>query len=143
MKRAAQSFALSLFVMFTAAYSCGQNGPTQPSVTISYTQSTTPGITANCLYRSTTSTPVLPGTCSSNAATTLTDSTPTAGTTYNYWVTAQVGATESAYAGPVSVPVPSNPNAPTNPGVKQVTKNDMPGDAPSDIVAKVTWTKRP
>ena len=92
MKKLIQSFVLSMFVMFTASFSCGQNGPTQPSVVLSWTQSTTPGITKNCVYRGTVSgVYTLPGTCFA-AGTTYTDTTPLAGSTYFYAVTAQVAA---------------------------------------------------
>jgi len=131
--------------LFMALYSCvAQNGPTQPSVTISFTQSTTPGVTANCLYRSTTSTPVLPGTCSKVPVTSLTDDTAVAGTNYNYWVTAQVLGAESAYSSPLAVSVPTNPNAPTNLAPQSITKNSpLIGSQVGDLTARVDWIKRP
>lgn len=142
MKRFAHSIALTIFVLLSTAYSChSQEGPSRPTVTLTFTQSTTTGITANCWYRSTTSTPTLPGTCSTAPVTTFTDSTPAAGTTYTYWVTAQVGATESAYSTPLSVPVPANPGAPTNLNAPTVTKNE--GPQPSNVTASVLWVPRP
>jgi hypothetical protein len=135
MKQILQSIALGLFVMATTSFSCGQQGPTQPEVVLTWTQSTTPGITKNCVYRGAVSgTYTLPGVCIP-AGVTYTDTTPSAGTTYFYAVTAQVGTTESAYSIPVQVVVPASPNAPT--GVTAPTVTGKLSTNPSDIVAKV------
>ena len=140
MKRIFQSIAITMFTLFATSFSCGQTGPTQPQVTLSWTQSSTPGITKNCIYRGTVSgTYQLPGTCIA-PNTTYTDTTPVAGTTYFYAVTAQVGATESQYSVPAQAIVPLNPNAPTNLTPATITKNDLPGAI--EVQAKVEWIKR-
>jgi hypothetical protein len=153
MKRTIQSFLLGIFVMFTASFSCGQNGPTNPSVTLNWTQSTTPGITKNCIYRGTVSgTYSLPGTCIP-AGTTFTDTTVVAGNSYFFAVTAQVGATESAYSAPAEAIVPANPNAPTGLQTPVVTKTVFPdfghpcnrGNCTAttgDLTATVNWRKQ-
>jgi len=104
--------------LFCCAYSCGQNGPTVPSVTLQWTQSTTTGITANCVYRSTGSgtTPAPPAIfCSTAPITSYVDTTVTVGTVYVYAVTAQASGAESAYSTPVTTAaIPANPNPVTN-----------------------------
>jgi fibronectin type 3 domain-containing protein len=130
-----------IYLMFAAMYSCGQNGPTQPTVVLSWTQSTTPGVTKNCIYRGASSgVYALPGTCIA-ANTTYTDSTAVPGATYFYAVTAQVSGTESAYSAPVSVSVPTSPSAPTGLTAPTVTKNVLPGVKPGDLTAKIEWIK--
>lgn len=120
------------------AYSCGQNGPTIPSATLSWTQSTTPGVTANCVYRGTTA-----GTyqkpalfCSTAPITTYTDLTVQRSTTYHYAVTAQIGLVEGPYSNDAVAAIPAAPAAPTvNP--PQVTKLE-PGPAPK-LTVSVGW----
>jgi chitinase len=127
-------------LVFALMYSChAQNGPSQPSVVLTWTQSTTAGVTKNCVYRGTASgTYVLPGTCIP-VATTYTDTTPTAGTTYYYAVTAQVSGVESAYSTPVQVAVPANPAAPTGLAAPTVAKNEEGNGIV--VQAKVEWKK--
>jgi hypothetical protein len=113
--------------LFFAFYSChSQTGPTQPSVALSWTQSTSTGVTANCVYRGAAS-----GTYTIPAA--------AAATTYWYAVTAKVGSAESAYSTPLEVIVPANPNAPTGLTAPTVTKNEQPDK--TDLQAKVIWRK--
>jgi len=121
---------------------------------LTWTQSSTPGVTGNCIYRGTVSgTYSLPGTCI-KPGTTYTDSTPVAGTTYYYAVTAQVGGAESAYSIPAQVVVPANPNAPTGLTAPTVTKNYEPCyiehngwrvlmNCATDLQATVLWKVRP
>jgi hypothetical protein len=108
MIRFTQSLLVAVFVTFTTAYSCSQNGPTAPSVILTWVQSTTPGVTANCVYRGTvTGVYTMPALfCSTTATTTYTDLSVTRGTTYFYAVTAQVGKSESGYSNEVKAPVP-------------------------------------
>jgi fibronectin type 3 domain-containing protein len=89
---------------------------TPHSATLNWTQSTTPGVTGNNVYRGTvsggpytllTTTPVAP-------ATTYMDTAVSAATTYYYVVTALVGTEESAYSNQVTAVIPSNTNSPTN-----------------------------
>jgi hypothetical protein len=143
--------------LFLAFYSChAQNGPTQPSVVLTLTASTTPGVTAYCVYRGTVAgTYATPGNCFPATQLTYTDSTVAAGTTYYYASTAQIGASEGPYlTPPLQVPVPV---APAPPGLtpKTVTENKMPAPpAPvmqgllcctnflttaPDLQAKVIW----
>ena len=132
--------------LFFAFYSChSQTGPTQPSVALSWTQSTSAGVTAHCVYRGAVSgTYTIPALfCSTAPITTYTDSTAAAATTYWYAVTAKVGSAESAYSSPLQVIVPANPNAPTGLASPTVTENKAP--APSTLIgagnlqAKVIW----
>jgi fibronectin type 3 domain-containing protein len=142
MRKAIEAIALGLFVMLATSFSCAQNGPTPASVMLSWTQSPTPGVTKNCIYRGTVSgSYVLPGTCIP-ATTTYTDNSVTAGTTYYYAVTAQVGSAESAYSTPAQAIVPANPAAPTGLSTPTVTENKSPGDKPGNVVAKVEWRSR-
>jgi hypothetical protein len=107
--------SITCFVLFCCAYSCGQNGPTPPSVVLTWTQSTGPGtITANCVYRGATAgNYTLPALfCSTTPITTYTDTTVTRGTTYNYAVTAKVGATEGGYSNNAAAAVPLAPAPP-------------------------------
>jgi hypothetical protein len=148
MKRFLQSFTLAVFTMFSMGLTChAQQGPTQPTVVLTWTQSTTAGITGNCVYRGTVSgTYSLPGICF-KPGTTYTDTTPTPGTTYYYAVTAQAGAAESAYSVPAQVAVPANPNAPTGLTAPTVTWNkplDIHGTNDAmNLQARVELVKRP
>jgi hypothetical protein len=102
-------------ILCCSAYSCGQNGPTPPSVTLNWTQSTGPGtITANCVYRgSVVGTYTLPAIfCSTAPVTTYTDLTVTRGTTYHYAVTAKAGATEGGYSNDATAAIPVAPAPP-------------------------------
>lgn len=142
MKRFFQSFALAVFVMFSASFSCAQNGPTLPSVQLSWAQSTATGVTANCVYRGTASkTYTIPALfCSTAPIVSYTDLTVARGTTYYYAVTAQVNKAESGYSNEAVAPVPSLP-PPTGNG-SQETKLKLPpikdGD-PGHLVADVMW----
>jgi fibronectin type 3 domain-containing protein len=131
-----KSFCLSLFVMLSCSWACGQNGPTQPSVILAWTQSTTPGVTANCVYRGLASKQyVIPALyCSSTPITNFTDTTVSRGTTYFYAVTAQVSGTESGYSNEVSaMPIPINP---PNGNGEKTTKLERPSP---EIHLAVIW----
>jgi hypothetical protein len=112
------------FLFFTLGVHChGQNGPTVPSVILTWTQGVAPSgvtVTANCVYRSTGTgtTPTPPAIfCSTSPITTYTDTSVTVGTVYVYAVTARgSNNTESTYSATVTTPaIPSNVAAPTNP----------------------------
>lgn len=107
------NLALSLFVMLACSFSChAQNGPTNPSVTLTWVASTTSGTTANCIYRGTVAgTYTLPALfCTTAPATSWTDTTLTSaqrGTTFHYAVTAKFGPnTESPYSNDAPAPIP-------------------------------------
>lgn len=106
--------------LLLSAWSChAQNGPTQHSATITYTQSTDAGVSANCLYRGTAAGQyIIPAVlCSNSAVTSLKDTTVVEGATYHYAVTAKVGGQESAFSADLLVgPIPRNPSAPTGMG---------------------------
>ena len=114
-------------VLLLSAYSCGQNGPTPPSVTLAWAQAVPPSgssVSFNCIYRSTgvATTPVPPALyCSSTPIVTYTDTTVARNTTYVYAVTASIPAAasgtyvESAYSGTVTTPIPSLPGNITPP----------------------------
>lgn len=142
MRRVFQSFALGIFVMFATSFSCGQNGPTVPQANLSWTQSVTPGITANCVYRCTGASCV-PGPpaifCSTAPITSYVDTTVAASATYNYAITAQVGKAESGYSNVEPAIIPANPSAPVQ-NSPTVAKNE-PSDKPGNLEAKVIWRK--
>lgn len=85
-------------------------------VSLSWTQSTSTGVTANKVYRCagvgctnysllfTSSTPI----------TTYTDNSVAGGITYDYVVSAMVSTSESPNSNQASTTIPSNPNAPTS-----------------------------
>lgn len=127
-------------LVFCCAYSChAQNGPTQPNVALTWTQSTTTGVTKNCVYRGTSNagsyvTPAL--FCSTVPIVSYTDSTVTASTTYHYAVTASVGTTESAFSNDVTAVVPASPNAPT---LNTPTETGKLNKNSATLVARVIW----
>lgn len=98
--------------LLMAIYSCNaQNGPTPPSVALSWTQSvgSTKAIAKNCVYRGTiTKVYALPALyCSTTPVTTYTDLTVKRGTVYFYAVTAQdVNGAESDYSQELAVTSP-------------------------------------
>lgn len=130
-----------IYMLFAAVYSCGQNGPTKPSVVLSWTQSITPGITANCIYRGSVSgqytIPALY--CSTTPIVTYTDATVARGGTYYYAMTARLNAIESGYSNEVAAAVPTI--APPTGAGAQETKLRPPvlhQDKPV-LTAKVVW----
>lgn len=136
---------LPIYLLFAAAYSCGQNGPTQPTVNLSWTQSTTPGVTANCVYRGSTVAGKydLPAMfCSTLPVTSFTDQTVVRGTTYHYAVTAQVGKTEGGYSNDAVATVPQSPAPPSLnlPTETKMLPNALPITA--DLVANVQWIQK-
>ena len=143
MKRISQSVLLAIFVAFTTSWSCAQNGPTQPTVNLTWTQSTSTGVTGNCVYRCTgaTCTPAPPAVfCSTAPIVTWLDATVAPSTGYVYAVTAKVGATESGYSNTAPVTVPANPNAPSGLQAPTVTKNE--NEKGLDLQAKVEWRQK-
>ena len=115
MKRVFQSIALSAIVCFSSAFSCAQNGPTQPTVLLSWAQSTSPGIVANHVYRCTGAAciPAPPAIYGSTAPITAwTDTAVAANTTYVYAITASSATQESPYSNPEAAPVPAGLYAP-------------------------------
>jgi len=79
----------------------------QHSVTLTWTASTTSGITGYNVYRSTTNGgPYTQVTSTPVTGTTYTDTSVTALTTYYYVVTALVGSSQSGYSSQASAPVP-------------------------------------
>lgn len=118
-----QVLLLSIAVLLCAASGSCQNGPTQHSVALSWTQSMSTGVTSNCVYRSATSggpygtaiNAAGSGTgCSATPITTFTDLTVSGGKTYYYVVTALAGATESAYSSEGTAAVPASPLSPAS-----------------------------
>jgi fibronectin type 3 domain-containing protein len=81
---------------------------TSHSVTLSWTASTTSGVTGYNVYRSTTTGgPYTKLTATAVSGTTYTDSSVTAGATYYYVATALVGSSESGYSNQTSATVPT------------------------------------
>ena len=101
-------------LLFMGGWACSQNGPTAPSVQLSWTQSASSGVTANCVYRgSAAGVYTLPAMyCSTSPITTWADTSVVRGATYHYAVTAKAGATESAYSNDAVAAVPVAPDAP-------------------------------
>lgn len=105
------------------AFACqGQNGPTPvppPSVTLTWVQSGTVGVTKNCVYRGAVAgVYTLPAIfCSATPVLTYTDTGVARGGSYHYAVTAQTGANgqiiESQYSGDVVAVVPAGVSAPS------------------------------
>lgn len=88
--------------------------PTQHQVALTWTQSTTPGITSNNAYRGATSGgPYTLIYSSTVPITAYTDTTVVGGNTYYYVVTALIGNEESAYSNQYQANVPVAPAAPT------------------------------
>jgi len=88
--------------------------PTQHQVALSWTQSTTPGITSNNVYRGTTSGgpySLIYG--STTPITAYTDTSVVGGDTYYYVVTALIGSEESGYSNQYQANVPVAPASPT------------------------------
>lgn len=137
--RTLKSILVFMVVLFTASFSCAQNGPTPPSVKLSWTQSTAPGVTANCVYRGTTAgVYALPALfCSTLPITTYLDSTVARGTTYHYAVTAQVAAQESNYSNDAIAIVPAAITPPVLNGNPVETKLVPPGPQVENLVAVV------
>ena len=81
---------------------------TSHSVTLTWTASTTTGVTGYNVYRSTTTGgPYTKLTSTAVTGTTYTDNSVTAGATYYYVATALVGSSESGYSGQASATVPT------------------------------------
>lgn len=111
----------ALIVLTTLSFS--QSGPTQPSVTLTWTQGSGCTVTADCVYRCTGSacTPAPSALfCSTAPITSYLDSNVLRGTTYVYAVTAKCGATESGYSGTISA-TPPTINAPSGLNVTLVS----------------------
>jgi fibronectin type 3 domain-containing protein len=90
------------------------DNPTQHQVALTWTQSTTPGITSNNVYRGTASGgPYSLIYSSSTAITAYTDTAVTGGSTYYYVVTALIGSEESGYSNQFQATIPVAPAAPT------------------------------
>ena len=90
------------------------DAPTQHQVALSWTQSTTPGITSNNVYRGTTSGgPYTLIYSSTTPITAYTDTSVVGGDTYYYVVTALIGTEESGYSNQYQANVPVAPAPPT------------------------------
>ena len=110
MKRALSYLASMIVVSAIAAHAQSTH-----TVTLAWTQSTSSGVTANNVYRSTIS--GTQGTViytSTSPVTAYTDPGPLAnGTTYYYCITALVGSSESVCSSQTSAVIPNPPPAPT------------------------------
>ena len=124
-----RSLIFAPFLFSLLAFSCNaQNGPTAPTVTLTWAQSTgdTNPISKNCVYRCTglaTCSYQLPALfCSTAPIVTYKDQQVTRGTTYHYAVTAQdTNGAESAFSADLQVTSPTI-NAPTGLGTSLITK---------------------
>lgn len=102
--------AICLLMFASSAFA----DPTVHSSTLAWTQSTSSGITANCVYRSAVNnTSYSQIFCSTAPITSYVDLTVVGGTQYFYKVTAKAGTQESGYSNEVSGTVPLSPAAPT------------------------------
>ncbi|MGO9073265.1 MAG: hypothetical protein ACLPLR_08750 [Terriglobales bacterium] len=116
-------YALSIIslVVLLSAWSCGQNGPTPPTVSLSWTQCIPPAgapITVNNVYRctGTSCTPAPPALFTSTAPiTSYSDTSVARGSSYVYAVTCSTSAAESGYSNTVGAGVPSEPGGITPP----------------------------
>lgn len=128
MKKNLKISLLLIVCFFSMSFTCNaQNGPTQPSVTLGWTQSITTGVTANCVYRGATAGNYnLPAIfCSTAPIVSYKDTTVVRGQTYHYAVTAKVGATEGDYSTDVIAVVPLAPASPIPSGTVLITKLRM------------------
>lgn len=131
-------------LLFLAYYSCpAQNGPSKPSAVLSWTQSTTPGVTLNNVYRctqvpaGTACVPAPPAIFTSAAPlTSWTDATVAVSTDYDYAVTATVGITESGYSNVVAADIPAAPAPPALSSPATTAKREA-GDG--SLHARVEW----
>ena len=126
--------------MLLCAFSCqAQNGPSSPSVSLNWTQSTTAGVTANCVYRGSAAGKYdMPAIfCSTAPITSYKDTTVWRSMTYHYAVTAQIGSTEGGFSNDVIASVPIAPAAPALTTPSAITEL-RPGDKPV-LSAKVVW----
>ena len=112
-----------LFCLATVAFAQSSNPcgvaptPGAPHVCLSWTASTTPGVTYN-VYRATTANGenyATPLNAAPISAIFFYDATAAVGTQYFYKITAVIGGSMSAPSSEVSVQVPTPPAAPTNP----------------------------
>jgi fibronectin type 3 domain-containing protein len=90
------------------------DSPTQHQVALTWTQSTTAGVTGNNVYRGAASGgpySLIYG--SATPITAYTDTSVTGGSTYYYVVTAFIGSEESAYSNQFQATIPVAPAAPT------------------------------
>ena len=130
--------SILVFTLLFSGYACSQNGPTTASVALSWTQSTSAGVTANCVYRgSVAGTYAKPALfCSTAPITSYVDTSVARGSTWHYSVTAQAGALEGSYSNDVTAAVPLAPAAPTvnNPTYTKLEKSEKPV-----LTAKVVW----
>jgi hypothetical protein len=149
MRKIFSSIALFLTVMSLSAYTCGQQGPTPPSVTLTWVQGTPPTgytIAFNCVYRGTA-----PGVytipalfCSTAPITSYLDSSVTRGDTYDYAVTATVkGLAESAYSNNAVAAVPAQPGGITPPSLQPPVdaslRNQERNGTVTSLVAKADY----
>jgi hypothetical protein len=121
MKNLLYTLCLVAFVVLLSAWSCGQNGPTPPSVSLSWTQCIPPtgvAITINNVYRCSgaSCTPAPPALYTSTAPiTSYNDTAVTRGSSYVYAVTCSTSAAESGYSNTTGAAVPSIPGGITPP----------------------------
>lgn len=88
--------------------------PTQHQAALAWTQSSSAGLTSNCVYRSQTSGgPYTQLFCSTAPITNYTDLTVAGGQTYFYVVTALVGSEESPFSNEAKAVIPLSPSAPS------------------------------
>ena len=128
------SLIAGVFLLFGSCVA--QNGPTAPSVTFGWTQSVTPGVTSNCVYRSLVSGgPYANIFCSTAPITSYKDQTTAHGATYYYVVTARINQTEGAYSADLQAIEPVAPAAPTAPAATIITELRRP----SSLTPAVQW----
>ena len=131
--KTAKYFVVAICLCLLTTVACAQNGPTVHQVVLSWTVGAQPnGVTLAgfYVYRSTTATPLTPAintTIIPATTLTYTDYNVVAGTTYNYWVTAQsTTKVESAYSSMVTAAVPQSPAPPTLGASPSVAKLQIP-----------------
>lgn len=132
-----KTLTIAVFLLLTQYVAC-QNGPTAPSVQLAWVQSSSAGVTGNCIYRGLTAgNYALPALfCSVTPITTYVDNTVARGTTYHFAITAQAGGVESGYSNDAVAVIPVAPAPPTNNAPAKITQLD---GTPDKVVAKVIW----
>lgn len=153
MKSIFRSLAMFVLVVVTSGYTCqGQQGPTPPSVSLTWSQGVPPSgktISFNCVYRgSVAQVYTIPALfCSSTPISSYTDTSVVRGSTYHYAVTATItGLAESGFSNDAPAAVPAQPGGITPPGVNPTV--DAKLEAPkqkgvvTDLFATVTYDKK-
>ena len=117
MRKLIGTASFMLLLAMVICWPAKAQGPTPHSITLTWTPSTTSGVTAQKVYRSTTSGGPYTAIASLGpSVTSYVDSSGSGGTKYYYVVTALAGSNESAPSNEVNAVFLANPAPPTGLG---------------------------